>query len=284
MNAPVRNIGPDLTQPVKMPRPQKPPPRVRAEFETEPPRRGLKLSGMAILGLLALLVVGDQIRLRRPDHKFRLLVEVDTPSGVKSGASVLSVTPNRSYGGSTSGESAGPQTKGDAVFVDLGEGRNLVALLAVGAPADVDAINYLAMRSFTAAGRRVQFRDMKKTTAMPPAPVTGDLVPVLMTFKDVNDPKSAELVTAANIESVLGAGIKLRDITVVTVTNGFWPLDVGGVLGTPVSRGIEQQLPWLKGDATAVDQLAAAALSAAGVKLTRIGQIQPGDAKLLFER
>src|SRR5579864_4967593 len=104
MNAPVRTIAPDPTQQVKMPRPQRTPPRPQAEFETQPPRRGLKLSGVAIVGLLALLVVGDQIRLHRPDHKFRLLVDVETPDGVKSAANVLSVTPNRSYGGSNSGD------------------------------------------------------------------------------------------------------------------------------------------------------------------------------------
>lgn len=267
-----------------MPRPQRTPPRPQAEFETQPPRRGLKLSGVAIAGLLALLVVGDQIRLHRPDHKFRLLVDVETPDGVKSAANVLSVTPNRSYGGSNTGDNPGPQTKGDAVFVDLGQGRNLVAVLVIGNPADLDAINFLAMRSFNAAGRRVQFRDMKKTTALPPVPVTGELLPVLLTFKDVNDPKSARLVTSDNIEQVLGAGIKLRDITVATVANGFWPLDFGGVLGEPVSRGIEQKLPWLKGEPAATDTLASVALGAAGVKLTRLGDVKPGDARLVFER
>src|SRR5438477_479074 len=102
---------PDTTQPVKMPRPQKTRQRPQTEFESEPPRRGLKLSGLAIVGLLSALVIGDQIRLHRPDHKFRLVVEVETPDGVKSGSSVYSVTPNRGYGGSNTGESVGPKTK-----------------------------------------------------------------------------------------------------------------------------------------------------------------------------
>ena len=73
---------------------------------------------------------------------------------------------------------SGPKTRGDALFVDLGGGRNVVALLAVGtAPTELDATNYTAMRSFLAAGRKVQFRDMKKTTAMSPVAVPAENAP-----------------------------------------------------------------------------------------------------------
>ena len=33
------------------------------------------------LALLAALVIGDQIRINRPAHKYRLTVEVETPEG-----------------------------------------------------------------------------------------------------------------------------------------------------------------------------------------------------------
>ena len=77
------------------------------------------------LALLAALVIGDQIRINRPGHKYRLTVEVETPDGRKSASGVLAVHPDRGYsrGGQT-------RTVGDAVFVDLGGGKNLVALLA----------------------------------------------------------------------------------------------------------------------------------------------------------
>src|ERR1041384_3428099 len=77
------------------------------------------------LGLLAALVIGGQIRINPPGHKYRLIVTVETPDGATSAAGVMSVHPDRGY--SRKGSTV---TKGDAVFLNLGAGRNLVALLA----------------------------------------------------------------------------------------------------------------------------------------------------------
>src|SRR3954453_13288621 len=99
--------------------------------------------------LLAALVIGDQIRINRPGHKYRLTVEVETPEGVKSASGVMAVHPDRGY--SRGGRK---QTKGDAVFVDLGGGRNLVALLTHidDGKLDLDGINYVPLRAYGAAG------------------------------------------------------------------------------------------------------------------------------------
>ena len=63
------------------------------------------------LALLAALVIGDQIRINRPGHKYRLTVEVETPEGIKSASGVLAVQPDRGY--SRSGHT---RTMGDAVL------------------------------------------------------------------------------------------------------------------------------------------------------------------------
>ena len=68
-----------------------------------------------LLGLLAVLVIGDQIRINRPGHKYRLTVEIETPGGIRSASGVLAVTPDRGY--NNRGKTL---TSGDAVFVDLG--------------------------------------------------------------------------------------------------------------------------------------------------------------------
>jgi hypothetical protein len=208
------------------------------------------------LALLAALFIGDQIRINRPAHKYRLTVEVETPDGVKSASGVMSVHPDRSYsrGGHT-------QTKGDAVYVDLGGGKNLVALLAhIDKSLDLDDINYVALRAYKAAGgRNVSFNEMSRLTGA--VPVKDGVIPVLVSFADPGDPGTARMVAADDLETGLGKGIRLRGISAEVVPNGLWPLDFGGPLGEPVTRGIESKLPWLRGP----DDAAGRALKAAGL-------------------
>lgn len=208
------------------------------------------------LALLAVLVIGDQIRINRPAHKYRLTVEVETPEGRKSSSSVLAVHPDRGYTrrGTT-------RTLGDAVFVDLGQGRNLIALLAhVDGKLVLDDMNYVALRAYgAAAGKRVPFSDMSRQTGT--VPVKDELIPVLVSFADPANPASAKLVAPGDAEAVLGKGSRIQGISAEVVPNGYWPLDFGGALGEPVTRGIEARLPWLEDDGTA----AATALRAAGL-------------------
>jgi hypothetical protein len=206
------------------------------------------------LALLAALVIGDQIRINRPGHKYRLTMEVETPDGIKKASGVMAVHPDRSYsrGGRTN-------TRGDAVFVDLGGGKNLVALLAHldGQSIDLDGINYVALRAYGAAGRKVSFNEMSRATGV--VPVTGALIPVLATFADPADPGTARAVMPDALEAGLGKGFRLHAISVEVVPNGLWPLDFGGPLGEPVTRGIEARLPWL----AAADNAAGKAVRAA---------------------
>ncbi len=222
---------------------------------------------IGLLGLLAVIVIGDQIRINRPGHKYRLTVEVTTPDGVKSASNILSVTPDRGYsrGGRTT-------TRGDAVFVDLGGGKNLVALLAHrDAKLDLDDINYVALRAYgDARGARVSFNEISRQTGI--VPVQGPLMPVLVSFGDAKDPASARLVAPDQVAAVLGEGYALRGITAEVVPNGFWPVDFGGALGEPVTHGIGAKLPWL----AAPGDPAATAFKAAG--LPTGAEIVPRDA------
>jgi len=222
------------------------------------------------LALLAALFIGDQIRINRPAHKYRLVVEVETPEGTKSASSVVAVHPDRSY--SRRGQT---RTVGDAVFVDLGSGKNLVALMAhVDNKLVLEDVNYVALRAYNeAAGKRVSFNEMSRLTGI--APVKGDLIPVLVTFADPANPATARAVAPDDAEAVLGKGYRLQGLTAEVVPNGYWPLDFGGVLGEAVSRGIQSKLPWLSG----ADNPAAVALRAAGLPA-----VDGIDAKEAFTR
>jgi hypothetical protein len=222
------------------------------------------------LALLAVLVIGDQIRINRPGHKYRLTVEVETPDGIKSASGVMAVTPDRGY--SRHGHT---QTSGDALYVDLGGGKNLLALLAhIDKTLDLDGINYVALRAYGAAGgQRVSFNEMSRMKGT--VPVTGELIPVLATFADPAKAGTMRTVAPADLEAAFGRGIRLHAVTAEVVPTGFWPIDFGGPLGEPVTRGIEARLPWLKGS----DEAAAAAIKAAGLKSN-----EPIDAREVFTR
>jgi hypothetical protein len=222
------------------------------------------------LALLAVLVIGDQIRINRPGHKYRLTIEVETPEGIKSASGVMAVTPDRGY--SRRGRT---QTSGDALFLDLGGGKNLLALLAhIDKTLDLDGMNYVALRAYGAAGgQRVSFNEMSRMKGV--VPVTGELIPVLATFADPGKPGTMRTVSPNDMETAVGPGVRLHQVTAEVVPNGFWPIDFGGALGEPVTRGIEAKLPWLKGPADA----AATALKAADLK-----SAEPVDAREAFTR
>lgn len=212
------------------------------------------------LGVIAAgLVGGDQIRLHRPDHKYRLTVEIETPQGVKSASGVIAVHPNRGYSGSGS---EGTKIKGDALVVDAGHGKGIVILLAHGGqPLDFEAINYLDMRALHVLGQRVQFRELKSLSAS--APVTEGRIPVILAFADMANPASARTLEPEQFEAVMGAGVRLRGMKVETLPPGWWPIDFGGSLGEPVTRTVDTTLPWWRSAETS----AAAALQAAKLAL-----------------
>jgi len=221
------------------------------------------------IALLAALWIGDQIRINRPGHKYRLTVEVETLEGRKSASGVMAVHPDRSYsrGGQT-------RTAGDAVFVDLGGGKNLVALLAhIDGTIDLDGINYVALRAYGAAGgKRVSFNEMSQMRGV--VPVKGELIPVLATFADPADPATMKAVLAENLETAFGSGFRLRGLGAEVVPNGFWPVDFGGVLGEPVTRAIAGKLPWVAGPDGA----------ALGLKAADLRSREPIDAREVFTR
>ena len=72
-------------------------------------------------------------------YRYRLTVEVETPDGMRSGSSVIETNIHDTTGNWWAlGEArrASSRVRGEAVFVDLGSGRNVVALLARGPQAD----------------------------------------------------------------------------------------------------------------------------------------------------
>ena len=139
---------------------------------------------------------------------------------------------------------------------------------------DLDDINYVALRAYGAArGNRISFNEMSRQTGI--VPVQGALIPVLVSFGDPNDPATARIVDPDHAEAALGDGYRLKGLSAEVLPNGFWPVDFGGALGEPVTRGIATKLSWLTGPGDP----AATALKAAG-----LAAAAPMDAREAFTR
>jgi hypothetical protein len=119
----------------------------------------------------------------------------------------------------------------------------------------------------------VSFNEMSRQTGV--VPLTGALIPVLVSFADPANPATAPAVKPDDAGAVLGKGYGLQGITAEVVPNGYWPLDFGGVLGEPVTRRIQAKLPWLNGPGNP----AAVSLRAAGLP-----GIEAIDAREAFTR
>jgi hypothetical protein len=186
-----------------------------------------------LLGFIILAVLGAwllwEATYPTTSHRYRLTLEVETPAGLATGSSVIEVTQKRQLpiGGA-------PAllyfVRGEAVFVDLGGGRHVIAILGHGPNGADDRIAGLAHSAFGRLHKGLRLEDMGKLTGT--APVPGGLLPTLVTFGDLNDPKSARVVRPEEFEQVFGEGVRLRRAFVEMTAD-------------PVTRGIEGKMPWL---------------------------------------
>jgi hypothetical protein len=189
---------------------------------------------LAILGaLLALTGCGKSF-----DWNQKVTVEVQTPEGIKSAASVQHIEwaccgPIKAM----DGPSASSKVVGEAVVVDLG-GKYLFALLRGDGTSFAGAADSIA--SFALWGPRKALgteEGLRYMTSLPygtSAVLQPGNLPLLVTFTDVNNPETVKLVNPANLAASFGQGYALKSIS-VEITH------------EKVSEGeIEKVLGWIK--------------------------------------
>ena len=209
-----------------------------------------------LVGMPTLLVIGWNIFVQPSyEHRFRITLAVLTPDGVKEGSSVWSVICTEpipvSNGSMMTG---GCKTRGEAVFVDLGQGRNLIALMARGPLGGGVDVYDIAARAFDYAGMPRNRQRQVIGSWYPYAPawqgsreLGGTNLLTLASFASLEDPATGRVIrpTPAGLEADLAAGYQLERFTLEMVPAGLWPLNHFDLSGTPVSRGIEQSIPFL---------------------------------------
>lgn len=188
-------------------------------------RRGI-LGAMAAVSVS--LIAGACGLFSSSSYRYRMTVEVNTPQGIKSGSSVHEVSSQLQNLPGKGGPTPLTRFRGEAVAVDLLGGRTLFALLDRNG---FDATEHFeryggTSESFVANVTKLGRRDQRGRTAV----LRPDNYPMLVTFRDIDDPTSVQAVEPANLAASFGPGVKLRRITLE-------------ITGDGVTSGIEKRLP-----------------------------------------
>jgi hypothetical protein len=171
----------------------------------------MRIFGIIVLCVVLLIggaVVWYQFAYPTYAYRYRMTVEVMVDGAVHSGSSVIEVKiqtqPNL-----LSNPTIVPHVVGEATRVDLGDGRNVFALLLGGR--DAENVNYsyqIIPRLFHVS---YENNDLPKLASLRGSrELTGDNIPTLVTFADLNDLKTARLVGPNEFESVFGHGVHFK--------------------------------------------------------------------------
>ena len=190
------------------------------------PRRTILQAALALplLGLVG-------CKANNSEYRFRLTVEVDTPDGLKSGSSVIEAWAANDFPGS---QRRLWGVSGEAVAVDLPQDQTLFALLKTNAQyGDMLGLSMLALdptftEHYDVVGTAARLRAREGIRS--PAVVDPETYPMLVTFGDIDDPTSVQLVDPDDLAATFGEGYALKRITVE-------------ITDDPVTRGIEERLP-----------------------------------------
>ncbi len=170
-------------------------------------------------------------------YRYKIIVEVDTLEGVRSGFAVHEQIVSKSNVdlGDISAKRR-IRTRGEAVAVDLPNGRTLFALIPDSQLTQA-ALDPEWKNDWVESAQRIT----SGMTPKGPFPLiprnidahssTSSGQPILVVFRDYNDPGTVEAVDPRNLSASLGSGYVLRHIN-VQLTN------------EPVTTGIEGRFKW----------------------------------------
>jgi len=190
--------------------------------------------------LLALFAIAVALAAcgRTESYRYKLTLAINTPGGVKRASSVVEVV---FFPVSIPDRGIMHKLRGQALYLDLGPGEKpLIALLTSqlhpkygknvrwsrdgGPTLDIISNGPLSDDFMENISRIAQQRGAHRITP-------GDL-PDLVTFADINDPTTVIEVDRNDLEQTLGPGISWNEIALESTDE-------------PITKGLEQKLPWL---------------------------------------
>jgi hypothetical protein len=210
---------------------------------------------LAICVALAFVGFGIYVSLFSATVRYRLTLEAEVNGERKTGSGVIEVTYSKNNDPISHSEFS-IDVRGEAVVLDLGSPGILFALLK----GDTDSRSepeYIVLRAFKFPGGALPLpvsdglSKVKRLSGKVELPLTS--LPLLVRFRDLNDPKTVERVDPLDIGKRFGAGAKLVRATFEIVPAGIWPFSRYGITGEPITSGLAARLGWLVGMRTNID-------------------------------
>jgi hypothetical protein len=176
---------------------------------------------LVALPLLALTGCRD-----RHEWHQKLTLVVQTPAGEVSGSAVVAAT--ALYGVlPASASEVEYRLRGEATVVEVAPGQYLFALLG----GSEERFFAAARDRFQGMQRAKWLFEIPKQTE--PVTLTGERIPMLVTFADIADPASVTLVDPSDLAASFGPGVALNSVTLE-------------ITDEPVTEGrVEEVLGWI---------------------------------------
>jgi hypothetical protein len=169
-------------------------------------------------------------------YRFKMTVEVYTPEGVRTGASVYEVEAKNVAALTLGGVGNRKSVKGEAVAVDLPGGMTLFALLKTVNAGGHDDLVYTSMAALDPLFSWDYVESAERIASgvgiTSPTDVLPENYPMLVFFRNSADPASVAKVDQGDLAASFGDGYRLKAIT-VQVTDEV------------VTTGIRKRLSWL---------------------------------------
>lgn len=177
---------------------------------------------------------------------YRLAIEAMTPDGPKTGSGVISIAYSSDLNVNGGGRKGSINVTGEAVYLDLGQGKNLFVTLThdgSGRPSRGQVLDgaynavWLPKKIFGFEwdwGNEwyLEWQAWTARVAGPEKDVPLVALPTTVTFRDINDPKSVELVDPRGIAASFGEGYSITKATLALTDH-------------PPTEGVGTLLTWL---------------------------------------
>ncbi|MEQ9020287.1 MAG: hypothetical protein RLO47_15240 [Nitratireductor sp.] len=191
-------------------------------------RRGFWAKSALVAALLALAGC-DALGFKNWEWRQKLVIEVETPSGIVSGGSVVAVeagtSPKWAPGAGAGG--MGARVRGEASFVEVAPGRFLLALHGGGAwEREVALTLFFPEPAPPPLERAERLESMRETREVP-----RQRYPLLVTFTDIADPTTVRRVDPDDLAAHFGPGVALKRITLEITDEAVTEGEVEKVLG-----------------------------------------------------